>query len=93
MMFFVVGLSLSRGADALAHCRGIDHHGPWELLDGPFSGVSAVADDSYAVNIIGRTGRFAGTTGQLSNTGVLDTVHSTSVGRYHATICFAQPEH
>jgi len=60
---------------------------------GPFSGVSAVADDSYVVNIIGGTGRFAGATGQLSTTGVLDTVHGTTVGRYHGTICFAQPEH
>jgi hypothetical protein len=60
---------------------------------GPFSGVSAVADDSYVVNIIGGTGRFARATGRLSNTAVLDTVHGTTVGRYHGTICFAQPEH
>jgi hypothetical protein len=59
---------------------------------GRFSGVSAVADDSYVVNIIGGTGRFAGATGRLSNTAVLDTVHGTTVGRYHGTICFARPE-
>jgi hypothetical protein len=48
---------------------------------------------NYTVQIIGGTGRFAGATGQLSNTAVLDTVHGTTVGRYHGTICFAQPEH
>jgi hypothetical protein len=40
---------------------------------GPYSGVYAVADNSYTVNIIGGTGRFAGATGQLSTIGVLDT--------------------
>jgi hypothetical protein len=38
---------------------------------GPYSGVYAVADNSYTVNIIGGTGRFAGATGQLSTIGVL----------------------
>ena len=59
---------------------------------GPFSGVSAVADDSYVVNIIGGTGRFAGATGQLSTIGVLDTNQGKVVLRYQGTICFARPE-
>ena len=58
---------------------------------GPISGVFAAADDGYVVNIIGGTGRFAGATGQISNTAVLDTVHNTAVGRYHGWICFAKP--
>jgi hypothetical protein len=59
---------------------------------GPFSGVYAVADDSYTVNIIGGTGRFAGATGQLSATGVLDTNQGKVVLRYQGTICFKEPD-
>jgi hypothetical protein len=57
---------------------------------GPFAGVTAVADDDYVVNIIGGTGRFAGATGQIKNTAVLDTVNGTAVGRYHGFICFKE---
>ncbi len=60
---------------------------------GPFSGVYAVADDSYTVNIIGGTGRFAGATGKLSTIGVLDTNQGKIVLRYQGTVCFAEPEH
>ena len=65
---------------------------------GPFSGVYAVADDSYTVNIIGGTGRFTGATGKLSIIGVLDTSQPDPnqwkvVLRYHGTICFAHSEH
>ena len=65
---------------------------------GPFSGVYAVADDSYTVNIIGGTGRFAGAKGKLSTIGVLDTSNKDPnqgkvVLRYQGEICFAQPEH
>ena len=57
---------------------------------GPFAGVTAVADDSYVVNIIGGTGRFAGATGQVKNTAVLDAVNGRAVGRYHGFICFKE---
>jgi hypothetical protein len=59
---------------------------------GPYPGVYAVADNSYTVNIIGGTGRFAGATGQLSTIGVLDTNQGKVVLRYQGTICFARPE-
>ena len=36
---------------------------------GSFSGVYAVANDSYTVNIIGGTGRFAGATGTIKHHG------------------------
>jgi hypothetical protein len=58
---------------------------------GPYSGVYAVADDSYTVNIIGGTGRFAGANGKLSTIGVLDTNQGKVVLRYQGTICFARP--
>jgi hypothetical protein len=45
----------------------------------------------YTVNIIGGTGRFAGATGQLSITGVLDTNQGKVVLRYQGTICFKEP--
>ena len=54
-----------------------------------YSGVYAVADNSYTVKIIGGTGRFAGATGQLSDTGVLDENQGKVVLRYQGTICFA----
>jgi hypothetical protein len=57
-----------------------------------FAGVTAVADDSYVVNITGGTGRFAGATGQIKNTAVLDSVNSTAVRRYHGWICFANSQ-
>lgn len=60
---------------------------------GSFSGVYAVADDSYTVNIIGGTGRFAGASGRLSTIGVLDTNQGKVVLRYQGTICFASLEH
>jgi hypothetical protein len=60
---------------------------------GAFSGVYAVAGNSYTVNIIGGTGRFAGATGQLSTSGVLDTNQGKVILRYQGTICFARPEH
>jgi hypothetical protein len=65
---------------------------------GSFSGVYAVADDSYTVNIMGGTGRFAGATGKLSFIGVLDTSQPDPnqwrvVLRYHGTICFKETEH
>jgi hypothetical protein len=60
---------------------------------GPFSGVYAVADDSYVVKVIGGTGRFAGATGTLKSTGVLDQNQGKVVLRYQGTICFASPEH
>jgi hypothetical protein len=56
---------------------------------GSFSGVYAVADDSYTVNIIGGTGRFAGATGQLSFSGVLDTNQGKVILRYQGAIKFA----
>ena len=56
---------------------------------GSYSGVYAVADDSYIVKIIGGTGRFVDATGQLSITGVLDTNQGKVVLRYQGTICFA----
>jgi hypothetical protein len=59
---------------------------------GPYSGVYAVADKSYTVNIIGGTGRFAGAMGPLSTIGVLDTNQGKVVLRYQGTICFARPE-
>ena len=59
---------------------------------GTFAGVTAVADDSYVVNITGGTGRFAGATGQIKNTAVLDSVNGTAVGRYHGWICFANSQ-
>jgi hypothetical protein len=55
-------------------------------------GIYAVADNSYTVNIIGGTDRFAGATGQLSTIGVLDTNQGKVVLRYQGTICFARPE-
>jgi hypothetical protein len=60
---------------------------------GPFSGVYAVANDSYLVKVVGGTGRFAGATGTLKHTGVLDTNQGKVVLRYQGTICFASPEH
>ena len=60
---------------------------------GVIPGVYAVADDSYTVNIIGGTGRFAGATGKLSTIGVLDQGQGKIVLRYFGEICFAQPEH
>ena len=60
---------------------------------GPFSGVYAVANDSYTVKIIGGTGRFAGATGQLTNTGVIDFNQGKAVLRYQGTINFANQEH
>jgi hypothetical protein len=60
---------------------------------GAFSGVYAVAGNSYTVIIIGGTGRFAGATGQLSTSGVLDTDQGKVVLRYQGTVCFARPEH
>jgi hypothetical protein len=59
---------------------------------GTLSGVYAVGDDSYTVNIIGGTGRFAGATGKLSTSGVLDISQGKVVLRYQGEICFAQPE-
>jgi len=58
---------------------------------GVFTGVYAVGDDSYTVNIIGGTGRFAGATGKLSTSGVLDISQGKVVLRYQGTICFARP--
>ena len=60
---------------------------------GPFSGIYAVANDSYIVKIVGGTGRFVGATGTLKHTGVLDTNQGKVVLRYQGTICFASPEH
>ena len=60
---------------------------------GPFSGVYAVANDSYKVKIMGGTGRFAGATGQLTNTGVIDFNQGKAVLRYQGTINFANQEH
>jgi len=64
---------------------------------GPFAGVYAVADDSYIVNIIGGTGRFAGASGTLKVIGVLDTsqrdpTQCKVVLRYQGTICFASQD-
>jgi hypothetical protein len=59
---------------------------------GVFTGVYAVGNDSYTAKIIGGTGRFAGATGKLSHTGVLDTIQGKVVLRYQGEICFAQPE-
>ena len=58
---------------------------------GSFSGVYAVANNSYTVNIIGGTGRFEGAHGTLYVTGVLDTNQGKVILRYQGTICFAQP--
>lgn len=60
---------------------------------GTLAGVYGVGDDSYTVNVIGGTGRFAGASGTLRNTGVLDTNQGKIVLRYQGTVCFAQPEH
>jgi hypothetical protein len=57
----------------------------------PYSGVYAVADDSYTVNIIGGTGRFAAPAGQLSTIVVLDKNQGKVVLRYQGPICFARP--
>jgi len=57
---------------------------------GPFSGVYAVANDSYVVKVVGGTGRFAGATGTLKNTGVLDTNQGKVILCYQGTICFAR---
>ena len=59
---------------------------------GVFTGVYAVGDDSYTAKIIGGTGRFAGATGKLSHTGVLDTIQGKVVLRYQGEVCFAQPK-
>ena len=58
---------------------------------GTLAGVYGVGDDSYTVNIIGGTGRFADATGKLSFLGVLDTSQGKIVLRYQGSICFAQP--
>ena len=58
---------------------------------GAFTGVYATGNDSYTAKIIGGTGRFAGATGTLSHTGVLDTVQGKVVLRYQGEICFARP--
>ena len=60
---------------------------------GTLSGVYAVGDDSYTVNIVGGTGRFAGAPGTISTTGVLDINQGKVVLRYQGEICFEQPEH
>jgi hypothetical protein len=60
---------------------------------GNFSGVYAVANDSYPVKIIGGTGRFAHATGQLTNTGVIDFNQGKAVLRYQGTINFGNQEH
>jgi len=60
---------------------------------GTLAGVYAVGDDSYTVNIIGGTGRFAGATGKISTSGVLDVNQGKVVLRYQGQICFAHPEH
>jgi hypothetical protein len=60
---------------------------------GTFAGVYAVGDDSYTVNIIGGTGRFAGATGKISTIGVLDINQGKVVLRYQGEICFERPEH
>ena len=59
---------------------------------GTLAGVYAVGDDSYTVNIIGGTGRFADATGTISTSGVLDVNQGKVVLRYQGEICFAQPE-
>ena len=59
---------------------------------GTLAGVYAVGDDSYTVNIIGGTGRFAGATGKLSISGVLDVNQGKIVLRYQGTICFARAD-
>jgi hypothetical protein len=59
---------------------------------GHFPGVYATGDDSYTAKIIGGTGRFAGASGQLTHTGVLDTIQGKVVLRYQGEICFAQPQ-
>jgi len=59
---------------------------------GTLAGVYGVGDDSYTVNIIGGTGRFAGATGNLSLIGVLDTSQGKIVLRYQGSICFVRPE-
>jgi hypothetical protein len=59
---------------------------------GTLAGVYAVGDDSYTVNIIGGTGRFAGATGKISTIGVLDINQGKVVLRYQGEICFAQPD-
>jgi len=59
---------------------------------GTLSGVYAVGDDSYTVNIVGGTGRFAGATGQISTIGVLDINQGKVVLRYQGEICFAKPD-
>jgi hypothetical protein len=60
---------------------------------GTLAGVYAVGDDSYTVSIIGGTGRFAGATGKISTSGVLDVGQGKVVLRYQGQICFAHPEH
>jgi hypothetical protein len=60
---------------------------------GNLAGVYAVGDDSYTVKINGGTGRFAGATGQISTSGVLDTSQGKVVLRYQGEICFGQPKH
>jgi hypothetical protein len=60
---------------------------------GTLANVYGVGDDSYTINIIGGTGRFAGATGTISTTGVLDINQGKVVLRYQGEICFEQPEH
>jgi hypothetical protein len=59
---------------------------------GTLAGVYAVGDDSYTVNIIGGTGRFANATGTLKLLGALDLNNGTVVLRYKGEICFAEPD-
>jgi hypothetical protein len=60
---------------------------------GTLAGVYAVGDNSYTINIIGGTGRFADATGKISTSGVLDVSQGKVVLRYQGEICFARPEH
>jgi hypothetical protein len=60
---------------------------------GNLAGVYAVGDYSYMVKIIGGTARFAGATGQISTSGVLDTSQGKVALRYQGEICFGQPGH
>ncbi len=48
---------------------------------------------SYPVQITGRTGRFAGATGQFDNIGAADLKTGRTVFRYSGQVCFANQFH
>ena len=98
---FSIAPGQNNGAIAKVHVHWVTESGDTIFLEdatanafqvGGFPGVYATGDDSYTANIIGGTGRFAGATGTLSHTGVLDTVQGKVVLRYQGTICFAEQQ-